>query len=346
MRIGKSMIVFGVCAVITTACMGALSSAINAQADFNVNYIKKHGWLRVEGTKIADEHGQILQLKGLSSHGLSWYPEYISREAIRTTKEHGANVFRAAMYTDEGMGYTQKPEKNRELLYQAIDNSLREGMYVICDWHVLKDRTPMTHLEAAKGFFEEVSDKYKNEPGVIYEIVNEPNGGTKWKEVKEYADIIIPIIRKNSPNSLIIVGTPDHCANLEGIAENPLKYQNVMYSMHKYFNLTKYKPYSTAYLKKLLDRGLPIFVSEWGIDYGELDDTRITSDHDDRLNFQAAEEYAAFLRENDVSWCYWSLSNKEEAHSAIVSSSEKLSDWEEEDLSPSVKFVFGLLENQ
>ena len=62
MRIGKSMIVFGVCAVITTACMGALSSAIKAQADFNVNYVKKHGWLREEGTKIADEHGQILQL--------------------------------------------------------------------------------------------------------------------------------------------------------------------------------------------------------------------------------------------------------------------------------------------
>ncbi len=325
---------------------GKCSLSENKKAGRDVNYIAEYGWLRVEGSRLVKQDGSPVQLRGLSSHGINWYPEFLSKESIQSTKAAGANIFRVAMYTDEGKGYIQEPERNTELMIQGIDNSLSLGMYVICDWHVLKDRTPQKHKAEAKVFFEEISRKYKDEPGVIYEIANEPNGGTGWEEIKSYAEEIIPIIRKNSPKALIIVGTPDHCANLDGISENRLQDSNVMYAMHKYFDLTKYKSRESAYLEKLLKRGLPVFVSEWGVEYGELDDTRIKSSKDSRLNFKAAQEYARFLSENQISWCYWSLSNKAEAHSVILADSEKKSDWSMQDMTPSGKFVFQLLKEK
>lgn len=310
------------------------------------NYIKEHGWLRVEGTHLVDQHGAMVQLKGLSSHGISWYPEFLGVESLKSTKAAGANLFRVAMYTDEGAGYAQDPQRNKELLYLGIDNALSLGMYAICDWHVLKDKTPMKHKKLAKDFFEEVSKKYKDQPGVIYEIVNEPNGDTSWDEIKAYAEEIIPIIRANSPNAVIIVGTPKHSANLDAVMESPLGFSNIMYSMHKYFDLTEYKPDSTRYLQKLIDHGLPIFVSEWGVEYGDLDDSQIDSHHDDRLDFKAAKEFAGFMKRHKISWCYWSLSDKAEAHSVILPNLNKLDGWTVNDFTPSGKLVFSLLGNE
>ena len=33
------------------------------------------GALHVDGTRLADENGQVVQLKGISTHGLAWYPD-------------------------------------------------------------------------------------------------------------------------------------------------------------------------------------------------------------------------------------------------------------------------------
>ena len=84
-------------------------------------------------------------------------------------------------------------------------------------------------------------------------------------------------------------------------------------------------------------------MSEWGISYGKLDDTHIKSPQDSRLSFQEAKEFAAFLRKNQISWTYWSLSNKAEAHSIVLPSSSKKSNWESRDLTPSGILVRRLL---
>ena len=35
-----------------------------------------HGQLCVKGTNIIDKNGDVFQLKGMSTHGLQWYPQY------------------------------------------------------------------------------------------------------------------------------------------------------------------------------------------------------------------------------------------------------------------------------
>lgn len=58
------------------------------------NGVKSHGALRVDGASLCDENGNPVVLRGMSSHGISWYPRYLNGGAMKTLKEYGANLFR------------------------------------------------------------------------------------------------------------------------------------------------------------------------------------------------------------------------------------------------------------
>ena len=90
------------------------------------------------------------------------------------------------------------------------------------------------YIDEAKAFFEMISSDYSKVPNIIYEICNEPNGDTDWNDVYTYSEQIIKIIRKKSPDSLILVGTPDYDRNLAPCVRNPLPYDNIMYVLHFY----------------------------------------------------------------------------------------------------------------
>lgn len=79
-------------------------------------------------------------------------------------------------------------------------------MYVIVDWHILSDGNPNSHKKEAKAFFKEMSKELKGYNNVIYEICNEPNNGTSWKEIKSYAKSVISTIRE-------MIKSGDRCGN-------------------------------------------------------------------------------------------------------------------------------------
>lgn len=60
------------------------------------------GRLQVSGTKLTGESGNIIQLRGVSTHGISWFPDYVNYDAFATLRDDwGANVVRIAMYPEE-----------------------------------------------------------------------------------------------------------------------------------------------------------------------------------------------------------------------------------------------------
>lgn len=298
-----------------------------------------NGWLRVEAGQLVNEGGAPLQLRGMSSHGVSWYGQYTSRAAIQTTKRYGANVFRVAMYVDDEPGnYTldaADQKKNKTLLYDAVDNTLALDMYAVVDWHVLRDGNPLHRLDCAVSFFDEVSKKYADEPGVIYEICNEPNGDTTWDDIRAYAEQIIPVIRQNAPNAVIVVGTPDYSADILAALESPLPYENIMYAYHYYS--ASHKDRYREVLAPAVEAGLPIFVTEWG--FGSEEEIFM-------FDQEHGEDFLAYMQEHGISWVNWSLCNKPEAFSAIRQDVDKLSDWTWEDLSESGKIVFAALQGR
>lgn len=116
------------------------------------NGVKSHGALRVDGASLCDENGNPVVLRGMSSHGISWYPRYLNGGAMKTLKEYGANLFRIAAYTEPSGAYLENPGRTLDYLYMGAESALAEDLYVILDWHILNDSDPNEHIEEAKDF--------------------------------------------------------------------------------------------------------------------------------------------------------------------------------------------------
>ncbi len=290
-----------------------------------------HGKLSVKGTDIVDKNGNKYQLKGVSTHGLAWFPDYVNKDAFKTFRdEWGANLVRLAMYTDENGGYCTDGDKNKlkGLIDTGVQSATELGMYVIVDWHILHDLNPNVYKEEAKAFFEEITAKYKDYDNIIYEICNEPNGGTSWAEVKSYAEEIIPIIRKNDPDAIIIVGTPTWSQDVDIAAQDPLDFENVMYAIHFYAATHTDNIRNKA--KTALSSGLPIFVSEFSI---------CDASGNGAIDYNQADLWFDLIDEYNLSYAAWNVSNKDETSSLIKSSCSKTSGWTDDELSETGKWL-------
>lgn len=298
----------------------------------NQDGAKAHGALRVEGTRLMDEHGDAVQLRGMSSHGILWYPEYLCRESMESLRAQGANVFRLAAYSDDpGGGYLSEPEKTLELVRQGIRAARESDLYVIVDWHTLSDADPNRHVDEAKTFFDTVAGEQAGKKDVIYEICNEPNSGTSWEQIREYAGQVIPVIRKYSPEALILVGTPEYSFDITKVCGEKLEDEQVMYTFHYYAGQSN-EQYEQM-METCHNSGVPVFVSEWGIQtdsgYGDSGE-----------NLQKGEKFASYLNRHGISWTAWSLSNKEEPFSLLKPDCGKLSDWGQDDLTEVGKILW------
>ena len=301
--------------------------------------------LRVSNGLLMDDEAHPVALRGMSSHGLGWYPRYINAAAMQTLKEYGANVIRLALYSETRAGYLEEPY-SLDMLYIGIENAIAEDMYVIVDWHILSDGNPLTHVEAAEAFFSQISERYAGVPNVLYEICNEPNEDTTWEDITDYANRIIPVIRENTPDAVILVGTPKYSTQIKEAMRNPLPYENLMYSYHKYVDVSPGGKKPSVYLlEKAIEAGFPVFVTEWGITYGEdfpdekEEKTQLLKQYQN-LDMENAQEFLDFLNSNGISWCGWALSNSVEIHAAIRWDCDKLHGWIQEDLTPGGVLMF------
>lgn len=286
--------------------------------------------LQVSGGVLVDAKERPVTLRGMSTHGLGWYPRYLNAGAMKTLKQYGANVIRLAMYTETSSGYLEEP-RNLDFVYIGIENAIAENLYVIVDWHILSDGNPLTHMEEAIAFFSEISERYGQTPNILYEICNEPNGDTTWEDITAYAAMVIPAIRKNAPEAVVLVGTPNYSSRLRDAMASPLPFSNLLYSCHKYIDVSPEAEDSQEYwLQKAVETGFPVFVTEWGINGSE----------GENMDLANARQFVKFLNENQISWCGWALSNAEEIHGTISPDSDKLSGWGWEDLTPGGRLMF------
>ena len=290
--------------------------------------------LQVKGTQLVNSSGKKVQLRGISTHGLSWYPEYVNQSAFTFMKKNWkVNAVRLAMYTAEYNGYCTGDASNRRKLEACIDNGVKyatnAGMYVIIDWHILSDGNPQQNQKEALKFFKKMAKKYKNNTNVIYEICNEPNGGTTWADVKSYAEEVIPIIRKNTKDALIIVGTPTWSQDVDIAAEDPVTgYDNIMYAVH--FYAATHTDNIRNKVTTALSKGLPIFVSEFSI---------CDASGNGAIDYDQAAKWFDLIDSNNLSYAAWNLSNKAETSSLIDSSCTKTSGWTDEDYSETGKWL-------
>ena len=282
------------------------------------------GRLQVSGTKLTDESGNIIQLRGVSTHGISWFPDYVNYDAFATLKnDWGANVVRIAMYPEEYNGYLSGGDK--AALKQIIDNGVNYatelGMYVIIDWHVL-NYAPSRHTQEACDFFAEMASKYSDHDNVIYEICNEPVGADWNSDIKPYAETVIGTIRKYDDHALILVGTNTWSQDVDSVVGNTLDDGNVMYVAHFYAGT--HKENIRNKISTALNAGVPVFISECSI---------CDASGNGGIDYASANEWLDFMNSNQLSFIAWSLSNKAETSALISSGCSAKSGWSDGDLS-------------
>lgn len=278
--------------------------------------------LHTTSNRIVDSSGKPVVLNGISTHGLAWFGQILNQNSFSHFKnDFGLNAVRLALYTQEYGGYcTGGSQAQLEaLIDQGVNLAVANGMYCIIDWHILSDGNPLTHADQAKAFFEKEAQRYGKVPNVIFEICNEPNGGTTWQQISQYAAQIIPVIRAHS-NNLILVGTPTWSQEIDKPAASPLPYSNVAYTLHFYAGTHK-DDLRNRYAQAA-DR-IPVVASEYGI---------TAADGNSGIDIDNANKWMNVLDQHQTGRFLWSASNKNEG-SAILKPSASLENWSLNDLS-------------
>lgn len=300
------------------------TSSVSSDIDFSTPYgsVKRHGLLYTVGNRIVGEHGMPVSLAGNSFFWSQWQSPFYNADVVKWLKlDWKSAVIRIPMGV-EGKGYLEHPLEEKARVFALVDAAIAADMYVIIDWH---DHHAHLHTVQAVAFFQEAARRYGQFPNVMYEIYNEPVPNATWQgEVKPYAEQVVAAIRAIDPDNMIIVGTPNWAQDVEIAAEDPIRAKNIAYSLHFYAGT--HKQWLRDKALKALQKGLPLFVTEWGT---------CAADGKGEVDEASTREWMDFMQQWGLSHCNWSVSDKEETASIVKPGSSAFGYWVESELTPS-----------
>ncbi|MGE5786923.1 MAG: cellulase family glycosylhydrolase, partial [Myxococcales bacterium] len=265
--------------------------------------VERHGQLKVSGSKLLDEAGNPVQLKGPSSMWLNWESQKYAedKQGLQFLRDNwNASVVRAAMGVEttdtKDSDYLSAPDVAKAQVNQIVQNAIDLGMYVIIDWH---DGKADTRVDTAKAFFKEMATKWGAYPNVLYETFNEPTTQAWETVLKPYHEAVIAAIREVDPDNIIIRGTRNWSQYVDEAAQWPVKTStNLMYTLHFYSctHDSKIRTLGATALKK----NLPLFVTEWGATHADGGTTK-----NPNLCLEEAQLWHDWMNENSISWAAW-----------------------------------------
>lgn len=287
----------------------------------DTSIVQKYGQLSVNGTSIVNQHGDTISLRGMSLFWSQWMGRFYNEGCINWLADNWkCTIVRAAMGIENG-GYLQYPQTELNKIKTVIEASINAGIYVIVDWH---DHNAQNHLEQSIGFFKQIAQLYGNYPNVIYEVFNEPTQISWTNDVKPYALAVIDSIRKIDPDNIILVGSPTWSQDVDTVSRNPINRTNIAYSLHFYAATHKQALRNKAVTA--LNNGIALFVSEWGT--CEASGTGV-------LDYAEVDLWINFMESRKISWCNWSLCDKDETSAALKVGASSDGGWADSMLSPS-----------
>lgn len=312
-------------------CLLSISSHAGAQTP-----VQQNGQLQVIGTKLCNQYGNPIQLRGMSTHGIQWYGwgsclTAASLDAL--AYDWGADILRISLYVQEG-GYETDPTGFTNQVNRLIEEATARGMYALVDWHQLTPGDPNYNLARAKTFFSAIANTHKNKNNIIYDICNEPNSGATWAKIKTYADQMIPHIRAIDNDAVILVGTHGWSTmglsgdgSLQDILNNPLQFPNIMYTFHFYA-----MDHRTPYLNQLntASNQLPVFVTEFGTQEASGDGPN---------DFAMAQQFIDLMASKKISWTNWNYSDDPRSGAVWISGTCSNGPWTTARLKPAGAWI-------
>jgi endoglucanase len=282
--------------------------------------VKTHGPLRVDGVKLVDSKGKPVVLRGMSYGWHNFWPRFYNAESVKwLSDDWQCNVVRAAMGIEPKNGYIEKPDWSKETIKAVVEGAIKEGIYVIIDWH-----SHNINLKEAKEFFTEMATTYGKHPNVIYEIFNEPDQES-WKDVKAYSTEVISAIRAIDPDNVILVGNPHWDQDIHIVADDPLRgLDNIMYTVH--FYAATHKKSLRDRCDYALNKGIPIFISE---------SAGMEASGDGPINNDEWRRWIDWAESKQISWITWSVSDKNETCSVLLPAAASTGGWKKNEMKES-----------
>jgi endoglucanase len=112
---------------------------------------------------------------------------------------------------DAGNGY-KLDDGWLKTLDWAVKGALANGLMVILDLHNYNDvaENPAAFKPRVMAFWKQVAERYKKAPdSVIFEILNEPNGGLTAALWNEWLVEALAVIRATNPARTVVLGPPE-----------------------------------------------------------------------------------------------------------------------------------------
>ncbi|MCP5063006.1 MAG: glycoside hydrolase family 5 protein [Ignavibacteriae bacterium] len=308
---------------VSTSCGDSEGTTEQIVVDSTI--VDKHGQLSISGTNLVDKNGDTIVLRGMSLFWSQWGGNYYNEETIKWLRDDWKCTIIRVVVGVEGGGYLENSYEEYQKATTVIDACIKLGIYVIVDWH---DHHAESHLNEAISFFDNISKTYGDQSNIIYEIYNEPLD-VSWNNIlKPYAEGVVSTIRLNDPNNVVIVGTPNWSQDVNDVINNQIIDPNIAYSFH--FYTSTHREDLRAKAIQAINAGIPLFATEWGL--SEASGTG-------EINLVESGLWLDFLEQYNLSWCNWSIINKDESSAALLPTTSTLSEWNNNQLSESGKLI-------
>jgi len=295
--------------------------ALTQESSDNRRIVDKYGQLRIEGAFLLNEHNDTVSLEGMSFFWSQWIGKYYNYDCVKWLRDDWhCDVMRAALAV-EHKGYREKPERESLKVDEVINAAIDLGIYVIVDWH---SHFAHTATEAAIEYFSALALRYGNNPNIIYEIYNEPLEVSWDSVIKPYSEKVIATIRQYDPDNIIIVGTPAWSQDVDIASKNPLADKNIAYALHYYAGT--HSQWLRDKADTAISNGIALWVSEFGT---------CNANGSGAIAYSEMEVWFNYMDVNKISWCNWSVADKEETASILKPRASKMGMWPDKKLTES-----------
>merc|ERR1719270_3163151 len=293
--------------------------------------VEQNGRLRVVGNNIVGEHGETVQLRGMSFFWSQWQGQYYTNGVVNwLVDDWKCTLLRAVLGIYSDSGYLVDPATEKAKVELVVNAAIAKGIYVIIDWH---DHYAENHVNEAKAFFTEMAQKYGSYDNVIFETYNEPLQVSWSGVIKPYHEQLVPVIRAHSDN-LIILGTKTWSQDVDEAAQDPVSGTNLAYTIHFYASTHKQSLRNKVVSAK--SSGAALFATEWGT---------CRADGDGTLDLAETDVWLGFLALHGISYANWAVSDKQEACSALTPGASTNGGWSDGQLTDSGRYMRGAIIN-
>ena len=281
--------------------------------------------LKVSGNKLVTADGTAVWLQGVNVPSLGWSGkgENVLQSIKVAIDEWKANVIRLPVNDSLWFGRGRAPETSNdaEAYRQVVDNAVKvaaaRGAYIVLDLHRFS-----APEDRDVEFWKDAAARYKNNPAVLFDIFNEPdgvswevwrNGGevkAKQKDKKEPRVFqspgmqgLIEAVRATGAKNIIVAGGLGHAYDLSGIlngyALEDKTGNGIMYATHFY---NWHRGWQKNFLD-LVDK-YPILIGETGADVKKMPFVKSESQEDPMT---WVPDMLAMVQKHRLNWTGFSM---------------------------------------